>query len=93
PNLITITGIRDHHRLEHLITIPGMRRQRDKSANYRFLASRKGRELLRVVGVWLHRTYAGEAFDKWRDKQRPIPNVSDAIRELIEIGLKAGVKD
>jgi hypothetical protein len=24
--VITITGIRDHHRLEHLITIPGMRR-------------------------------------------------------------------
>ncbi|WP_247453703.1 hypothetical protein, partial [Bradyrhizobium sp. 174] len=25
PHLIAITGIRDHHRLEHLITIPGMR--------------------------------------------------------------------
>ena len=30
-----------------------------------------------------------EAIDKWRVKQRPIPNVSDAIRQLIEIGLKA----
>lgn len=30
-----------------------------------------------------------EAIDKWRAKQRPIPNVSDAIRQLIEIGLKA----
>jgi hypothetical protein len=29
------------------------------------------------------------AIDKWRAKQRPIPNVSDAIRHLIEIGLKA----
>ncbi|MET4449886.1 hypothetical protein ABIB75_008200, partial [Bradyrhizobium sp. GM2.2] len=27
PHLIAITGIRDHHRLEHLITIPGMRTQ------------------------------------------------------------------
>ncbi|WP_167772392.1 hypothetical protein [Bradyrhizobium frederickii] len=36
-----------------------------------------------------------EAIDKWRAKQRPIPNVSDAIRQLIEIGLKAraGAKD
>lgn len=31
-----------------------------------------------------------EAIDKWRAKQRPIPNVSDAIRELVEIGLKGG---
>ncbi len=30
-----------------------------------------------------------EAIDKWRAKQKPIPNVSDAIRQLIEIGLKA----
>ncbi|MFK4522189.1 hypothetical protein ABIF90_000170 [Bradyrhizobium japonicum] len=29
-----------------------------------------------------------ESIDKWRAKQRPIPNVSDAIRQLIEIGLK-----
>jgi hypothetical protein len=30
-----------------------------------------------------------EAIDKWRGRQRPIPNVSDAIRQLIEAGLKA----
>jgi hypothetical protein len=30
-----------------------------------------------------------DAIDKWRAKQRPIPNVSEAIRHLIEIGLKA----
>jgi hypothetical protein len=30
-----------------------------------------------------------EAIDKWRGGQRPIPNVSDAIRQLIEAGLKA----
>lgn len=30
-----------------------------------------------------------EAIEKWRAKQRPIPNVSDAIRQLIEVGLKA----
>jgi hypothetical protein len=36
-----------------------------------------------------------EAIEKWRAKQRPIPNVSDAIRQLIEMGLKAsrGTKD
>ncbi|MET4721869.1 hypothetical protein ABIF64_005912 [Bradyrhizobium japonicum] len=34
-----------------------------------------------------------DAIDKWRAKQRPIPNVSDAIRQLIEIGLKARVKE
>jgi hypothetical protein len=28
------------------------------------------------------------AIEAWRAKQRPIPNVSDAIRHLIEIGLK-----
>jgi len=30
-----------------------------------------------------------EAIEKWRAKQRPIPNVSDAIRQLIELGLKS----
>jgi hypothetical protein len=30
-----------------------------------------------------------DAIDKWRAKQRPIPNVSDSIRHLIEIGLRA----
>lgn len=34
-----------------------------------------------------------EAIDKWRAKQRPIPNVSDAIRQLIELGLKTRAKD
>jgi hypothetical protein len=29
-----------------------------------------------------------DAIDNWRAKQRPIPTVSDAIRHLIEIGLK-----
>lgn len=31
-----------------------------------------------------------EAIDDWRRKQKPIPNVSDAIRQLIELGLKKG---
>lgn len=30
-----------------------------------------------------------ESIEAWRAKQRPIPNVSDAIRQLIEAGLKA----
>jgi hypothetical protein len=30
-----------------------------------------------------------EAIDKWRAKQTPLPNVSEAIRRLVEIGLKA----
>jgi hypothetical protein len=33
-----------------------------------------------------------EAIDKWRARQRPIPNVSDAIRQLIEAGIKATAK-
>ena len=28
------------------------------------------------------------AVDKWRRKQNPIPSVSDAIRALIELGLR-----
>lgn len=32
-----------------------------------------------------------ETIDKWRAKQRPIPNVSDAIRQLIQVGLKATI--
>ena len=32
-----------------------------------------------------------DTIDKWRARQRPIPNVSDAIRQLIEAGLKATV--
>jgi hypothetical protein len=34
-----------------------------------------------------------DAIEKWRAKQRPIPNVSDAIRHLIEVGLKAKGKE
>jgi hypothetical protein len=30
-----------------------------------------------------------DEIEKWRAKQRPIPTVSDAIRQLIEAGLKA----
>jgi hypothetical protein len=33
-----------------------------------------------------------DTIDKWRAKQRPIPNVSDAIRQLIEAGLKATMR-
>ena len=28
-----------------------------------------------------------DAVDKWRGKQKPIPNVSEAIRRLVELGL------
>jgi hypothetical protein len=28
-----------------------------------------------------------DAIEKWRAKQKPIPNVSDAIRRLVELGL------
>jgi probable addiction module antidote protein len=30
-----------------------------------------------------------DAIEKWRSKQKPIPNVSDAIRRLVELGLKS----
>ena len=30
-----------------------------------------------------------DAIEKWRAEQRPIPNFSDAIRQLIEDGLAA----
>ncbi len=30
-----------------------------------------------------------DAIEKWRAKQRPIPNFSDAVRALIESGLGA----
>jgi hypothetical protein len=29
------------------------------------------------------------AVESWRAKQRPVPNLSEAIRALVEIGLKA----
>ena len=29
-----------------------------------------------------------DAIDKWRAKQTPLPNVSEAIRRLVELGLK-----
>jgi Arc/MetJ-type ribon-helix-helix transcriptional regulator len=28
-----------------------------------------------------------DAIDKWRVKQKPLPNVSEAIRRLVELGL------
>ena len=30
-----------------------------------------------------------DAIDKWRAKKSPLPNVSEAIRQLVEIGLRA----
>ena len=30
-----------------------------------------------------------EAVEEWRAKQKPVPNLSEAIRRLVEIGLKA----
>jgi hypothetical protein len=30
-----------------------------------------------------------ELVETWRAKQKPVPNVSEAIRRLVEIGLKA----
>ena len=29
-----------------------------------------------------------DAVETWRAKQRPVPNVSEAIRRLVELGLK-----
>jgi hypothetical protein len=33
-----------------------------------------------------------DAVDRWRRQQTPIPNVSDAVRALIEAGLAAAPK-
>jgi hypothetical protein len=30
-----------------------------------------------------------EAVENWRAKQKPVPNVSEAIRRLVELGLQA----
>jgi hypothetical protein len=30
-----------------------------------------------------------DAVEKWRAKQRPVPNLSEAMRRLVELGLKA----
>jgi hypothetical protein len=32
------------------------------------------------------------AVEGWRAKQKPVPNVSEAIRRLVELGLKAKPK-
>jgi hypothetical protein len=45
----------------------------------------------RAGGFYFVRLIVLDAIDKWRAKQRPIPNVSDAIRQLIEDGLKATI--
>ena len=33
-----------------------------------------------------------DAIEKWRGKQRPIPNASEAIRKLVEIGLASAYR-
>jgi len=33
-----------------------------------------------------------EAVEGWRAKQKPVPNLSEAIRRLVEFGLKAKQK-
>jgi hypothetical protein len=40
----------------------------------------------KVIGFTAEMLAAVEA---WRSKQNPVPNVSEAIRRLVEIGLKA----
>jgi len=30
-----------------------------------------------------------EAVENWRAKQRPVPNLSEAIRRLVELGLRS----
>jgi hypothetical protein len=30
-----------------------------------------------------------DAVESWRAKQKPVPNLSEAIRRLVELGLKA----
>jgi hypothetical protein len=32
------------------------------------------------------------AVETWRAKQKPVPNVSEAIRRLVELGLKVKAK-
>lgn len=32
-----------------------------------------------------------DVVEEWRAHQRPVPNVSEAVRRLIELGVKAGV--
>jgi hypothetical protein len=32
------------------------------------------------------------AVERWRSKQKPVPNLSEAIRRLVEWGLKAKTK-
>lgn len=39
---------------------------------------------MRVPASWL------ATIDEWRSKQRPIPNVSEAIRRLVDLGLEKG---
>jgi hypothetical protein len=34
-----------------------------------------------------------DAIEKWRGKQSPIPNVSEAIRRLVEVALQVSAKD
>jgi hypothetical protein len=33
-----------------------------------------------------------DAVETWRAKQKPVPNLSEAIRRLVELGLKAKAK-
>jgi hypothetical protein len=33
-----------------------------------------------------------DAIEQWRAKQRPVPNLSEAIRRLVELGLKVKSK-
>jgi hypothetical protein len=46
-------------------------------------------ELFPVKKVIGFNTSLMEAIEKWRAKQRPIPNFSDAVRALIEAGIAA----
>jgi hypothetical protein len=49
------------------------------------LAEGSKTERIQIVApaTWL------ESIEEWRAKQRPIPNISAAIRQLVEDGLKA----
>jgi metal-responsive CopG/Arc/MetJ family transcriptional regulator len=55
-----------------------------------------GRPPGRIQGQILHMRVSSDflkAVDKWRAKQEDKPSRSDAIRRLVELGLKAKPKD
>jgi hypothetical protein len=72
----------------YFLSFSRTRLQAPQPTTYRYGPDGAGRRYIAGAIVGFDQAMI-DAIDKWRAKQKPLPNVSEAIRRLVELGLKA----